>query len=245
MARIAILSDPHGDLVALEAVIADLETVEPVDEVLIGGDIAQGGPQPAEVVDLIRERNWPAVLGNSDELLVRTSDGRMESGLPSQVAERARWSVGRLGAERLDYLRSLPLSLQRGPALLVHATPWSTEDVVLPDAGEATAERMIREAGARVVMYGHIHTAYQRRIGDSVLLSVGAINGSNDSDPRSAYTIVTFDDSVTAEVRRVEFSLSARIAAYEAAGLEAPRNLAQPGDFPVRSRPGVRVVLWP
>ena len=245
MPRIAVLSDPHADLVALRAVIADLESVEPVDEVLLGGDIAQGGPQPDAVVDLIRERDWPAVLGNSDELLIRTADGRQESGLPPAVAERARWSVGRLGKERIDYLRLLPLALRRGPALLVHATPWSTEDVVLPDADEATAERMIREAAARVVMYGHIHTAYQRRVGDSVLLSVGAINGSNDSDPRSAYTIVTLDESVTAEVRRVEFSLSARLAAYEAAGLEAPRHLAQPGDFPVRSRPGVRVTLWP
>ena len=245
MTRIAILSDPHGDLVALEAVIADLESLEPVDEVLIAGDIAQGGPQPAEVVDLIRARGWPAVLGNSDELLIRTADGRQETGLPPAVAERARWSVGRLGAERIDYLRSLPFSLRRESALLMHATPWSTEDVVLPDADDAAAERMIREAGARVVMYGHIHTAYQRRVGDSVLLSAGAINGSNDADPRSAYTVVTIDGSVTAEVRRVEFSLSARIAAYKAAGLEAPRNLAEPGEFPVRSRPGIRVKLWP
>lgn len=228
MTRIAILSDPHGDLVALEAVIADLETVEPVDEVLIAGDIAQGGPQPAEVVDLIRDREWPAVLGNSDELLIRTYDGRQETGLPSAVAERARWSVARLGEERIAYLRSLPFSLRRDHALLVHATPWSTEDVVLPDADEATAERMIREAGTRVVMYGHIHTAYQRRVGDSVLLSVGAINGSNDVDPRPAYTIVTLDGAVTVEVRRVEVS-----------------HKSQPGDFPVRSRPGVRVQLWP
>lgn len=245
MARIAVLSDPHADLVALEAVIADLESVERVDEVLIGGDIAQGGPQPAEVVDLIRERGWPAVLGNSDELLIRTADGHRESGLPPPVAERARWSVSRLGKERIDYLRSLPFSLRRDDAVLFHATPWSTEDVVLPDADEPTAERMVHEAGARVVLYGHIHTAYQRRVGDSVLLSVGAINGSNDLDPRSAYTIVTIDDSVTAEVRRVEFSLGARLAAYEAAGLQAPGNLAEPGDFPVRSRPGVRVTLWP
>jgi predicted phosphodiesterase len=236
--RIAVLSDMHGDLALLEAVIADLESVEPVDEVLIGGDIAQGGPQPAEVVDLIRERKWPAVLGNSDELLIRMAGGApaTEAGhpLPASVAERADWSVERLGAERIDYLRSLPFSVERGPfpfgaVLLVHATPWSSEDVVLPDAKEALAERMIREGGARVVMYGHIHTAYQRRVGDSVLLSVGAINGSNDSDPRSAYTIVTFGDTISAEVRRVESAVPPRPA----------------GSLPVRSRPGVPVTLWP
>lgn len=74
--RIAILSDPHGDLIALQKVVSDLEALEePVDEVLVGGDLAQGGAQPAEVVDLIRERGWAAVRGNADDLLVRLADG--------------------------------------------------------------------------------------------------------------------------------------------------------------------------
>src|SRR5260370_4521624 len=73
--RIAFISDPHGDHVALSKVISDLETGEPVDEVLVGGDLAQGGAQPAAVIDEIRQRGWPAVPGNGYDLLVRISDG--------------------------------------------------------------------------------------------------------------------------------------------------------------------------
>jgi hypothetical protein len=166
--RVAILSDPHGDLVALQKVLSDLEALKPVDEVLVGGDLAQGGAQPAEVVDLIRERGWLAVRGNGDDLLVRLADGSAPADalrpaaathgtLPESVASHALWSVDRLGSERIEYLRTLPLSIVRGPfhfgsVVLVHATPWSTEDVVLPDADEAVAQRMIGDAGARLLL---------------------------------------------------------------------------------------------
>jgi predicted phosphodiesterase len=252
--RIAFISDPHGDLVALNKVILDLETTGPVDEVLLGGDVAQGGGQPAEVVDEIRKRGWRAVRGNSDDFLVRIADGNPESGLTVAMASRGAWSVDRLGAERIEYLRSLPLSIKLGPfhfgtVALVHATPWSNEDVVLPDAGPELAERMIREADARLLVYGHIHTPYQRRVGDAAMLSVGAVSGSNDADPRPAYTIVDLGATITAEVRRVDWPPSQRLADYEAAGVELTAqqraSLGVPGPFPVRSRPGVAVTVWP
>jgi predicted phosphodiesterase len=259
--RIAFVSDPHGDRLALDQVISDLERVGPVDEVLVGGDLAQGGAQPAEVVDEIRKRGWRAVRGNSDDLLVRIADGRpavdaLREGeaahgvAPESVARHAEWSVSRLGRERIEYLRSLPTSIVCGPfafgtVVLVHATPWSTEDVVLPDADMEIAERMVREAGARLVVYGHIHTPYQRRVGDAALMSVGAVSGSNDADPRPAYTIVHLDATIAVEVRRVDWPPEERLAAYEHAGIERRFSRDEPGPFPVRSQPGVRVTIWP
>jgi predicted phosphodiesterase len=252
--RIAFISDPHGDLVALNKVILDLERAGPVDEVLLGGDLAQGGGQPAEVVDEIRNRGWRAVRGNSDDFLVRIADGNPEAGLTEPLASRGAWSIDRLGAERIEYLRSLPLSIKLGPfpfgmVALVHATPWSNEDVVLPDAGPELADRMIRAAEARLLVYGHIHTPYQRRVGDAAILSVGAVSGSNDADPQPAYTIVDLGATITAEVRRVEWPPAERLADYEAAGVELTAqqraSLGVPGPFPVRSQPGVAVTLWP
>src|SRR5215470_16026288 len=66
--RVAVLSDIHANLTALDAVIADLRTTAP-DLVVHGGDLMAGGPRPAEVIDRIRELNWPGVLGNTDEML--------------------------------------------------------------------------------------------------------------------------------------------------------------------------------
>jgi predicted phosphodiesterase len=259
--RIAFISDPHGDRVALDKVISDLERVGSVDEVLVGGDLAQGGAQPAEVIDEIRKRGWRAVRGNGDDFLVRIADGdpaaeALREGeaahgvLPKRVASQGEWSVSRLGHERIEYLRSLPLSIPRGPfafgtVVLVHATPWSTEDVVLPDADMEIAERMVREAGARLLVYGHIHTPYQRRVGDAALMSVGAVSGSNDADPRPAYTIVHLDTTISVEVRRVDWPPEERLAAYRLAGIERRFSRDEPGPFPVRSQPGVAVTVWP
>jgi hypothetical protein len=206
------------------------------------------------VVDEIRNRGWRSVRGNSDDFLVRIADGTPEAGLTEPLASRGAWSVDRLGAERIEYLGSLPLSIKLGPfpfgmVALVHATPWNNEDVVLPDAGPDVAERMIREADARLLAYGHLHTPYQRRVGDAAMLSIGAVSGSNDADPRPAYTIVNLGATITTEVRRVDWPVAERIAAYEAAGVELTAqqraSLGVPGPFPVRSQPGVWVTLWP
>src|ERR1700694_3642067 len=75
----------------------------------------------------------------------------------------------------------------------------------------AAAERMVREAQARVLVYGHIHTPYQRKVGDAALLSVGAVSGSNDADPRPAYTILNLDATISVEVRRVEWPSEERL----------------------------------
>jgi predicted phosphodiesterase len=260
--RIAIVSDPHGDLIALQKVIADLEASEaPVDEVLVGGDLAQGGAQPAEVIDLIRERGWPAVRGNANDLLVRLADGATpeealrpgaaaHGAVPESLVPDALRAVDRLGSERIEYLRHLPLSIVRGPfdfgsVVLVHATPWSTEDVVLPDADEDVAKRMVRESGARLLVYGHIHTQYIRRVGDATLMSVGAINGSNDADARPAYAIVEIGETITLEPRRVDWPPEERRAAYAAAGVELTFSRDAPGPFPVRCQPGVATPVWP
>ena len=102
--------------------------------------------------------------------------------------------------------------------------------MVLPDSELETAQRMINESGAGMLAYGYIHTPYQRRVGKAVLLSVGAVNGSNDSDPRPAYTIVELGAAISVEVRRVDCPAE---------------QLSKPGPFPVRSQPGVAITLWP
>jgi hypothetical protein len=245
----------------LRNVIADLDGAGPIDEVLLGGDLAQGGAQPSEVVNEVRRRGWRSVRGNGDDLLIRISDGvpddealqpatQTHNRLASDIASRARWSAKRLGRERIEYLRSLPTSIQLGPfaagmVCLVHATPWSTEDVVLPDAPLEVAARMVRESGARLVLYGHIHTPYYRRVADGVLASVGAVSGSNDHDPRPAYTIVEVGETISVEVRRVDWPSRQRQIDYAREGIAARFIRDEPGPFPVRSTPGDLVRVWP
>jgi predicted phosphodiesterase len=251
--RIAVISDSHGDLVALRAVLTDVASREP-DAIVVAGDIAQGGPQPVEVVDTLFGLGYPIVRGNSDEFLVRLANEEPVSPeIPERTVERGRWTVGRLGKERVGQLAGLPMQIQaatgpNGPVVVVHATPWSTEDVVLADSPEETAARMVREAGAGVLAYGHIHSPYQRRVRESVLLSVGAISGSNDTDPRPAYTLLEIGTEIVATVVRIEVSTEERLRAYEVAGIqlsaEERTKLGMPGEWPVRS-PAGSSRLWP
>src|SRR5919205_694622 len=82
--RVAVVSDIHGNLAALEAVVADLERRAP-DLVVHGGDLALMGPRPAEVVDRVRELGWPGVVGNTDELLWRPQEHERQRGRAPQL----------------------------------------------------------------------------------------------------------------------------------------------------------------
>jgi predicted phosphodiesterase len=239
--RIAIVSDIHGNFAALQAVAADLDR-QSVDEVLVGGDLAQGGRQPVEVLEFLQARGWPAVLGNADQFLLRFFEGPPP--LDDPFAASGQWAAARLQPEHVAYLRGLPeLIRRRVPSgirfALVHATLWSLTDVVLPDAPEEVAHRMLSAAHADVLAYGHIHTAYQRHVGGGLLLSVGAVGGSNDQDPRPAYSIVTLDATVAVEVRRVSYDVEAEIAALERDGFpmrpQKPESLRTGGPWPVRT----------
>jgi predicted phosphodiesterase len=249
--RIAVVSDTHGALTALDAVLADLRT-QAVDEVLLGGDLTQGGRQPAEVLERLAGFGWPCVLGNADLAVLEVADGGEPSeGGDEQLVAGLRWTAERLSSEQLDYLRGLPHELRRsfeapggplpgGELVLVHATPWSVHDVVLPDAPEDVAERMLAEANTAVLAYGHIHTAYKRRLGRGLVASVGAVAGSNDRDPRPAYSIFSFDGpEVSVEVRRVTYDAAAEVEALRASGFPLrdarTRQLLHGGDLPVRS----------
>ena len=234
--RIAIISDMHGNLAAFRAVLDDLAR-QPVDQVVVGGDIALGGRQPVECVDLLIEKGWPAVQGNSDAVLFDTEFGE------DFVRDMVVWALERLSPRHLDYLRDLPRLIRPTERLaLCHATPWSVSDVVKPDAPEELAGRMMREAGAPVVAYGHIHSAYQRRLPEGLLLSVGGIGFSLDAEPRPTYTILDFPDGEgepAVEVRRVAYDVAAEIAAMDAAGTplrpERREQLVTGGSWPIRA----------
>src|SRR5258705_5003926 len=113
--RLAIVSDIHGNLTALDAVIADIER-RGVDRVVHGGDLALGACQPAEVVDRVREVGWPGVVGNTDELLWRPEElaaqerkaPRLQSFLRLLFNEYSPATRGLLGDQRLAWLRELP-----------------------------------------------------------------------------------------------------------------------------------------
>lgn len=227
--RVAIVSDSHGNIQALQAVVGDLEAVRP-DAVVIGGDIAQGAAAPDRVIDLLRERGWPAVIGNADALLLDVHDGLAPAHTPLPFIRIAQWCSQRLTDDHVRYLRNLPGALRiRAPdapeVMLVHATPWSIEEIVLRDAPSEVAARMLAAAGVPIVAYGHIHSPYRRRMDNDLLFSVGAVSVSNDRDPRPAYTVLTLDREPAVEVRRIAYDAETAAAAIRTSGAPVSDDL--------------------
>src|SRR5271170_35640 len=130
--RIAVISDIHGNRTGFEAVLADLRQTSP-DLIFHGGDLADSGSSPAEIIDRIRDLGWQGVIGNTDEMLARPESLRNFAAKSPQlqplfavIEEMATATSEILGDERLTWLRTLPWHQTYGRMALVHASPEST-----------------------------------------------------------------------------------------------------------------------
>jgi predicted phosphodiesterase len=220
--RIAVVSDIHGNRTAFEAVLADLRQTAP-DLILHGGDLADGGSSPAEVVDRVRDLGWPGVLGNTDEMHARPeslAEFASQSSAPpvlwDAIREMALATRAVLGEDRIAWMRGLPLMQIEGALALVHATPASCWRAPGPEAGDAEMESAYAPLGQPTVVYGHIHRPFIRTVGDMLVVNAGSVSLSYDGDRRAAYLLL--DDSKPA-IRRVEWDLEKELAALSTCGL--------------------------
>jgi putative phosphoesterase len=210
--RVAIVSDIHGNLVALDAVLADLERVAP-DVVAHGGDLAFRGPRPAECVDRVRELAWPGVMGNMDQAL-QTHPAEPLVG----------WARERIGDDRNAWLQGLPMDWHHEDGIaLVHAVPGDLWQAVQPDTDDAELRAIFGPLGARVAVYCHIHQPFVRTIGDLTVANTGSIGLPFDGDPRASYLLVE-DGRVTN--RRVTFDVERAVAEVLASGLPGADSVA-------------------
>jgi len=220
--RIAIVSDIHGNRTAFEAVLADLRQASP-DLILHGGDLADGGASPVEVVDRIRDLGWPGVVGNSDEMLFRPESLEEFANNPPRlqplfaaIREMATATREALGAERLGWLRRLPRMQVRGPMALVHASPESAWRAPAPAASDAELESVYGPLGHPIAVHAHIHRSYIRSVAGMIVANTGSVSLSYDGDRRSAYLLL--DDGKPA-IRRVEYDVDRELEALAASGL--------------------------
>jgi len=210
--RVAIVSDIHGNLTALEAVLKDLRETAP-DLVLHGGDLAQGGARPAEVVDRIRGLGWRGVVGNTDEVLWAPERlDELAATAPKLrplmkcigeiVAATCEW----VGTERIAWLRTLPQIQREGPLALVHASPGNLWRSPLAAAPDAELQSTYGGLGAAIAVSGHIHTPFVRRLDGFTVANSGSAGLPYDGDTRASYVLI---EGGGVSIRRVEYDLEA------------------------------------
>jgi predicted phosphodiesterase len=222
--RVAILSDIHGNLTALEAVLADLKSTRP-DLVVHGGDLALAGCRPAEVVDRVREAGWAGVLGNTDEVhWDQSARADLEQRAPKlrnlfhvifdlQVPATTQL----LGEERIAWMRGLPRIWRSSNAswrstdasiALVHASPGNLWRAPGPEADPAELALTYGPLDCPIAVYGHIHRPYVRELPGITIANSGSVGMPYDGDPRASYLLIE-DGRVT--IRRVEYDVEGEI----------------------------------
>jgi putative phosphoesterase len=210
--RIAVVSDIHANLTAFEAVLADLRETAP-DLIFHGGDLANAGSNPAEIVDRIRDLGWHGVMGNTDELLFRPESlVEFMGGSPlfAVVEEMAVAEREALGEERLEWLRGLPFKQVHGSMALVHASPDSCWRSPMPEADDAELEKVYAPLGQSVAVFGHIHRPFVRAISPVTVVNTGSVSLSYDGDQRAAYLLL---DDAKPTIRRVEYDVDRELKA--------------------------------
>lgn len=213
--RIAILSDIHGNLTALEAALADLRQQKP-DLVFHGGDLAYGGSNPAEVLDLIAQEGWAGVVGNTDEVLwTDAARAGLEASAPKlrplfRVIFELAAPVTRkvIGESRLEWLRRLPVELRHEDLVLLHAGPGNVWRSPLHTADDTELESTYKVLNARIVVYGHIHRPFIRQVGEMTVCNSGSVGSPYDGDPRASYLLI---DNGQPAIRRVEYNVHREI----------------------------------
>lgn len=224
--KTALISDIHGNAVALDAVLKDIEA-RGVDQIAVLGDLCFRGPEPKRALEMVRrlvqEKGAHVIKGNVDEWTVRpVREGEVPAHFLPLLNREREWCLSQLGQEDVDWLSALPheLRLQVGEQLELyacHATPDSLFDVLWPDApDQEIAGRLLREEPAQLFAYGHIHHPYTRFVQGKAVLNTGSVGLPFDGVPQASYILVESKGSAyQAGVVRVPFDVEETVRLYE------------------------------
>jgi len=227
--RLAVLSDVHGNLAALEAALGEVERARP-DLIAVAGDLALNGPEPQAVVERIRrleQQGAVVVQGNTDIAVVDFDFAAAFPWMP-EVPESfraaAEWANEQLDADGLDWLRRLPaerrLMLAETMVLVCHASPGSQTAGFLTNLDPAVVVEMVGRTDARVICCGHTHVPEVRDLGWKVIANDGSCGYAFDGDPSASWALIEIEgDEVRATIQRTAYDAGAAADAISRRGL--------------------------
>ncbi len=216
--RIAVLSDVHGFSLALSRVLDDLASRD-IDQIVVAGDLCEGGPDPAGVIQMLRQAGAGCVYGNTDRDLIE--------GERSSIAD---WTREQIGPDGSAYLASLPFSIRvphtnrenqrEADLLVVHANPTDVDRHLSPNASDREIRDIIGDETARTIVFGHLHVAYTRELDGITLIDVSAVGNPRDGDLRPRYAIFEpTDDAWSFAMHYVDYPLDETRAQMQQSGM--------------------------
>jgi putative phosphoesterase len=240
--KIALFSDIHANLPALEAALANIDAQKP-DAIYCLGDLVGYNIWPNEVIDMIRSRNIPTIAGNYDFGIGRSSD---DCGCAYKTDEEK--AMGKVSIsytnevvkdQQRAYLRTLPahirlecqLSDDKMNVLLVHGSPRKINEYLFEDRDEKSMLRIMEQADADIMCFGHTHKPYHRILNSGIdgqdhyrhAINIGSVGKPKDNNPKGGYLILTINEhsstfnkeSITAEFIRFDYDIEKAAKAVE------------------------------
>lgn len=207
---IALFSDIHANLPALEAFFEDVDRRKP-DAIYCLGDLVGYNVWPNEVIEAIRNRRIPTIAGNYDFGIGRTSDdcgcAYKSDQEKADGAISIAYTNGLIKAEERSYLRTLPAHIRLEcrlndhkmlNVLFVHGSPRRINEYLFEDREEKSLLKIMKDSGADVMCFGHTHKPYHRILsdGDSYrqAINIGSVGKPKDNDPRGCYVLLSLNE---------------------------------------------------
>lgn len=230
--RIAVIADIHGNCIALDAVLADIRC-QAVQQIVCLGDVIQGGAQPAETVQRLRDLACPVVMGNADAwLLTGQETSSYEQTSAQQLAVRE-WLLAQLvDADRAFielFQATVELPLSAGKKLLCfHGSPHSFDDIILPNTAEEDFQQLLGGQDAALLAGGHTHTQQFRRCNDAWYMNPGSVGLAYNwrlppeefhADPWAEYALINAEeDAIGVEFRHIPFDVERMLQIVQSSG---------------------------
>ena len=240
--KIALFSDIHANLPALEAFFADLEIRKP-DAVYCLGDLVGYNIWPNEVINEIRKRGIPTIAGNYDFGVGRSSDDcgcAYKSDIEKDMGSQSIALTNKLvGTDERRFLRTLPAHIQlefqlnNDPLylLMVHGSPRKINEYLFEDRDEKSMMRILEGSNADILFFGHTHKPYHRTFAYETegktayrhAINLGSVGKPKDGDPRGCYVLLTLNEnsnkfdksSIEVEFIRVAYDVEKAVKAVE------------------------------
>ena len=239
--KYALISDVHGNLSALEAVLANVDARAEVDAIYHLGDLVGYAPWPNEVVALLRERGITGIAGNYDSTVATDHEHcgcKADSPRGEELAHHSyEWTRAHVSPETKRFLGALPFRMDLRPRgghksrptlTLVHGAPTLNTLYWNEDRPDSFASKMAKAAGARegdLIAFGHTHKPWHRVVEGVHLVNTGSVGKPKDGDWRAGYVLVEADEGIgPVEFVRVEYDLER--AAEGILGSELPDEFA-------------------
>ena len=203
--KVAILADIHGNLPAMQAVLADIDRLD-VDQIIINGDLVNGGPFSREVLDIVYERKLPLIRGNHEQYVINYHQDPAQYPLPQW--HPVHWTHQQLNPDDIAFLERTPEFIEFENLLIVHGAVGRLNGGVIPGTTSDELAERYADVPQRFLITSHTHLPFAVCWQDKLIVNTGAAGASLDGNTAGAYVVATqCGCEWTIQHRRVEYDV--------------------------------------